>query len=174
MVIAKFVTVVLIGYLFGSIPFGLLAVRLSGKGDIRKWGSGKIGTTNVLRTAGKKAAAAVALLDISKGMVPVVFAGLIVGEDYLVIGDSGIWRLMHSAQAATALAAIAGHNWPVFIGFRGGRGVATFFGGLAALCPVAALFSGEVFLIGAGLTRYASLASLALVISAYAILVPLI
>jgi len=77
------------------------------------------------------------------------------------------------AQVMAALAAVAGHIWPVFLRFHGGRGVATFFGGLIALCPVAALFGGEVLIIGAGLTRYASLGSIAGVVGTYTILVPL-
>jgi len=77
------------------------------------------------------------------------------------------------AQVLAALAAVVGHNWSVFLRFRGGRGVATFFGGLIALCPIAALVGGEIFVIGAGLTQYASLASIAGVVGAYAILVPL-
>ncbi len=77
------------------------------------------------------------------------------------------------AQVMAALAAIAGHNWSVFLKFHGGRGVATFFGGLVALCPLAALFGGEVFIIGAGLSKFVSLGSIAAVVSTYAVLVPL-
>lgn len=170
MVAAKFLAVVLIGYLLGSIPSGLFVSRCSGKGDIRAWGSGRTGTTNVLRTVGKKAALLVLLLDILKGAASVVIAGLIMKQEYMIIGDSGAWWLLRSAQVSAGLAAIAGHNWPIFFGFRGGRGVATFMGGLFALCPVAAVFSGEIFIIGAGLTRYASLASLAGVVGAFVIL----
>ena len=100
-----------------------------------------------------------------------VFAGLIVGKGYLVIGDFGLGALV--AQVLAALAAMAGHNWSVFLRFRGGRGVATFFGGLVALCPPAAIFGGEIIIIGAGLTRYVSLGSIAGAVGAYAILVPL-
>jgi glycerol-3-phosphate acyltransferase PlsY len=116
-------------------------------------------------------AALVVVLDISKGMLAVVFAGLIVGGNYLVIGNFALGTLV--AQVLAALAAIAGHNWSVFLKFHGGRGVATFFGGLAALCPPAALFGGEVFVIGTGLTRYASVGSIAGAIGTYTILVPL-
>jgi glycerol-3-phosphate acyltransferase PlsY len=77
------------------------------------------------------------------------------------------------AQVLAALAAIAGHIWPIFLKFRGGRGVATFFGGLVALCPAAALFGGEILVIGAGLTKFASLGSIAGAVGTYAILVPL-
>ena len=121
--------------------------------------------------AGRKAAAAVVSLDLLKGVLAVVFAGLIVGRGYLVVGDFALGMLV--AQVSAALAAIAGHNWSVFLKFRGGRGVATFFGGLIVLCPVAALFGGEIVIIGAGLTKFASLGSIAGVIGTYAILVPL-
>ncbi len=172
MIIAKFVIVVIIGYLLGSIPFGLLISRRAGGVDIRQYGSGRTGTTNVLRTAGKKAAVLAAFLDILKGVLSVVFAGLIVGKSYLVIGDFALGILV--AQVLAALAAIVGHIWPIFLKFRGGRGVATFIGGMVALCPPAGIFGGGIMLIGAGLTRYASLGSIAGVVGAYAILVPLV
>jgi glycerol-3-phosphate acyltransferase PlsY len=172
MIIAKFVAVALIGYLLGSIPFGLLIGKRSARVDVRRYGSGKIGATNVMRVAGKKAAALVTVLDLSKGVLAVVFARLIFNGDYLVVGGSSLW-LARSAQVVAALAAVAGHNWPVFVRFKGGRGVATFFGGLAVLCPVAALFGGEVLIIGAGLTRYVSLGSIAGAVGTYAILLPL-
>jgi len=163
--------VVILGYLLGSIPFGVLIGKRSAKVDVRQYGSGKTGTTNVLRTAGRKAAAAVVALDLLKGVLAVVFAGLIVSKSYLVVGSFGLGALV--AQCLAALAAIAGHNWSVFLKFKGGRGVATFFGGLIALCPPAALFGGEILIIGTGLTRYASLGSIAGAVGAYTILVPL-
>jgi len=171
MIIAKFVAVVILGYLLGSIPFGVLISRRTAKVDVRQYGSGKIGVTNVLRTAGKKAATMVLVLDLLKGVLAVVFAGLIVSRGYLVVGGFGLGVLV--AQVTAALAAIAGHNWSVFLRFHGGRGVATFFGGLIALCPVAAIFGGEILIIGAGLTRFVSLGSIAGAVGAYAILVPL-
>ncbi len=171
MIIAKFVAVVIIGYLLGSIPFGVLISRRSARVDIRGHGSGKTGATNVLRTAGAKAAAMVVSLDLLKGVLAVVFAGLIVDRGYLVVGSFGLGVLV--AQVMAALAAMAGHNWPVFLKFKGGRGVATFFGGLIALCPPAAIFGGEIFILGAGLTRFASLGSIAGAVGAYAILMPL-
>ena len=171
MIVAKFVGVVIFGYLLGSIPFGLLIGRRSAKVDVRQHGSGKTGMTNVLRTAGKKAAAVVGLLDISKGVLAVVFAGLIVGGDYLLVGGVSFGLLV--AQVLAATAAILGHSFPIFVKFKGGRGVATFFGGLVALCPVAALFGGEMLLIGAGLTRYVSLGSIVGAVGTYSVLVPL-
>ena len=171
MIIARFVVAAIVGYLLGSIPFGLLIARRSAKVDIRQYGSGKTGTTNVLRTAGRKAAAMVVVLDLLKGVLAVVFAGLIVGKGYMVVGSFGLGSVL--AQVIAALAAVAGHNWSVFLKFRGGSGVATFFGGLIALCPMVALFGGEILILGAGLTRFASLGSIAGVVGTYAILVPL-
>ena len=171
MIIAKFVGVAILGYLLGSIPFGVLISKRSARVDVTKHGSGKIGATNVLRTAGKKAAVTVVILDILKGVLAVTFAGLIVGKSYLVVGDFGLGVLV--AQCLAALAAIAGHNWSVFLKFKGGRGVATFFGGLIALCPPAALFGGEIFIIGTGLTKFASVGSIAGVVGTYTILLPL-
>jgi len=171
MIIAKFVGVVVLGYLLGSIPFGVLISKRSARVDVTQYGSGKIGATNVLRTAGKKAAMAVVTLDVLKGALAVVFAGLIVSRSYLVVGDFGLGVLV--AQCLAALAAIVGHNWSVFLKFRGGRGVATFFGGLIALCPPAALFGGEIFIIGTGLTKFASVGSIAGAVGTYTILVPL-
>jgi len=163
MIIAKVVGVALMGYLLGSIPFGVIIGRRSAKVDVRQYGSGRMGAANVLRVAGKKAAALVTILDLSKGLLAVVFAGLTFSGDYLMV----------SAQVVAALAAIAGHNWPVFLKFKGGRGVATFFGGLFALCLPAALFGGAVLIIGVGLTRYVALGSIAGALGTCAILVPL-
>ena len=172
-IIVKLIAVVVIGYLLGSIPIGYLLGRRQGKVDIRTQGSGKTGATNVFRTAGRKWGLLVAVLDICKGALAVVIAGLIVGGEYLLVGDSSLWWLLTSAQVLAALAAVTGHIWPISLKFKGGRGVATFFGGLVALCPVAALFGGEVLIIGAGLPRFVSLGSLAGAVGGYAILVPL-
>jgi len=171
MIVVSFVAVVIIGYLLGSIPFGVLISRYSAKVDIKQHGSGKTGATNVLRTVGAKPAILVVILDLLKGVLAVVFARLIVGGDYLVVGSFGLGALV--AQVMAALAAMAGHNWPIFLKFKGGRGVATFFGGLIALCPPAALFGGEILILGAGLTRFVSLGSIAGAVGAYTILMPL-
>ena len=171
MIILQLVLVVIVGYLLGSIPFGLLLGKKFANTDIRTVGSGKTGATNVLRTAGKKAYALAVLLDGFKGALAVVFAGIIFGRNYLVIGDFAMGLLV--AQCLAALAAIAGHNWPIFLKFKGGRGGATFFGGLVALSPVVALFGGQVLIIGTGLTKFASLGSIAGVVGTYSILIPL-
>jgi len=172
MIIAQFVAVVIMGYLLGSIPCGVLVGKHKAGVDVRQYGSGMMGATNVLRTVGGKAATAVVGLDLAKGALAVVFAGLIVGESYMVVGNLGFGKLV--AQVMAALAAVAGHNWSVFLKFKGGRGVATFFGGLIALCPVVGVFGGEVLIIGAGLSRYVSLGSIAGAVGTYAVLVPLI
>lgn len=169
--LAKFLVVVMLGYLLGSIPFGLLISKCFARVDVRDYGSGKIGSTNVLRVAGKKAAALVLILDGVKGALAVIIGGLIVGKEYLIWGNFGFG--LFSAQILAALAAIAGHIWSLFLGFSGGRGVATFFGGLAVLNPMVALFGGEVVVLGAGLTRFVSLGSIAGAVGTYAILVPL-
>jgi acyl phosphate:glycerol-3-phosphate acyltransferase len=170
-IIFKLLAAMAVGYLLGSIPFGLLLTKRFAKVDIRNFGSGKIGTTNVLRTAGKKAAALAFSLDFAKGAFAVIFAALIFGRNYLVVGNFGLGMLV--AQCLAALAAMAGHNWSIFLRFKGGRGVTTFFGGLAALSPVVALFGGQVFAIGVGMTKFASLGSIAGVVGTYTILIPL-
>ena len=133
-------------YLVGSIPFGLLAGKLVAKVDIRDYGSGKIGMTNVLRTAGVTAAAVVLLLDMCKA-VAVVVASRLLFDSYGV-------------EAASALAVIFGHNWPVFIGFRGGRGTASGWGGLLILSPIAGIIATVIGVGLVGLTRYVSLGSI--------------
>ena len=160
MIIAMYVAVALIGYLLGSIPFGVLISRRSAKTDITQVGSGKIGMTNVLRTAGIKAAGLSLILDLAKGALAVIFAGLIFGGDFLFKAGADPLILMRYAQILAALAAIAGHSWSIFLKFKGGRGVATFIGGLLALYWPAAIFGGAVMIIVAGLSRYMSLGSI--------------
>ena len=170
MIIAGYFAVVMIGYLLGSIPFGLLIGKRSANIDIRQIGSGKTGMTNVLRVAGKKAAALALVLDLLKGTLAVILAGLLFGGEYLATG--GLWS-PGSAQVLAALAAIAGHSWPVFVKFKGGRGVSTFFGGALALYPPAALAGGMILIIVAAITRYMSLGSITGAISIFIILIPL-
>ena len=143
----EYLVMVPLAYVVGSIPFGLLAGKLVAKVDIRDYGSGKIGMTNVLRTAGVTAATVVLLLDMGKAVSVVVAARLLF--------DS------YGVEAASALAVIFGHNWPVFIGFRGGRGTASGWGGLLILSPIAGLVATLIGLSLVGLTRYMSLGSIA-------------
>lgn len=158
MIVAKFVTVILMAYLLGSIPVGMLVLRYSSKVDIRNFGSGKTGTTNVLRTAGKRMAAITAILDIGKGALAIALAGLIIGDGNLFVGNLALGT--YAAKGLAAIAAVAGHIWPVFLKFRGGRGVAVFFGNLLALSPIIALPGAASLLLVAGLTRYVSLGSI--------------
>lgn len=131
-------------YLLGSIPFGLILTNLSGVGDLRKIGSGNIGATNVLRTGNKKLAAATLLLDGAKGAVAVLVAKLF-GPDIAIVAATG---------------AFLGHLFPIWLKFRGGKGVATAFGILLALCtPVGILACGS-WLIAAIVFRYSSLSAL--------------
>src|SRR3972149_4950495 len=131
MIVGLYIAVVLIGYLLGSIPFGLIIGRSFAKTDIRQVGSGKIGMTNVLRTAGKKAAALALLLDMGKGAAPVFLASVIFHTGKAVEAGSLTW--VEGAEALAALAAISGHSWSIFLKFKGGRGVSTFIGGAFAL-----------------------------------------
>jgi glycerol-3-phosphate acyltransferase PlsY len=145
-----------IGYLLGSIPFGLVLSRLAGHGDIRGIGSGNIGATNVLRTGSKWLAALTLLLDFGKGWAAVAL----------------VRHWGEPAVLAAGLAAPLGHMFPVWLGFRGGKGVATGFGVLVALVWPAALAAAAVWLAVAVVTRYSSLAAL-VGAAAAAILAPL-
>jgi len=133
------------GYLLGSIPFGLVLTRLAGAGDIRALGSGNIGATNVLRTGRKDLAAATVILDALKGTVTVLIA----------------WRFGLYPAMAAALGAFLGHLFPVWLGFRGGKGVATFVGCMIGLYWPAALAVAIVWLGVAFVTLYSSAAGLA-------------
>src|SRR5689334_707367 len=123
---------VAIGYLFGSIPFGLVLTLLAGKGDVRKIGSGNIGATNVLRTGSKLLAGLTLILDCLKATAAVLLAQRLFG--------------LEAAPAAGA-GALIGHMYPVWLGFRGGKGVATFLGLLIALLPLAAAVYAAVWLL---------------------------
>ncbi len=139
------------GYLLGSVPFGLVMARLFGLGDIRQIGSGNIGATNVLRTGNKLAAFLTLILDAGKGGIAVLMARALVGED--------------AAQLA-GFAAFLGHCFPVFLGFKGGKGVATFLGTLLALFWPAGVAACLTWAAMAGLFRISSLAALIAAISA--------
>lgn len=140
-----------IGYLLGSIPFGLIVTRGMGLADPRGIGSGNIGATNVLRTGSKAAGAATLLLDGAKGAAAVLLARALAGED--------------AAQIA-ALAAFLGHCYPVWLGFRGGKGVATFLGILLALDWVVGGLACAMWIAGVALTRISSLGALVAAASA--------
>jgi len=169
--VVKYLAVMILGYLLGSVPWGLVFARIFGKVDVRQMGSGKTGTTNVLRSAGKKAAILALLMDVIKGAAAVLLAGVIIDKSYLIIGHFGFGALM--GQVLAGLCAIAGHNWSIFLKFKGGSGVATFFGGWFALLPMVGLFGGEIVMLGAASTLFVSLGSIAGVVGTYAILIPL-
>ncbi len=133
-----------IGYLLGSIPFGLLLTRAAGHGDIRQIGSGNIGTMNVLRTGNKWLALATVLLDGGKGAVAVLAAGYF-GPDFQVLAGGG---------------ALLGHCFPVWLRFRGGKAVATALGVLLAMAPLVALLVALAWIVTAVLFRIGSLSSL--------------
>ena len=134
----------LAGYLLGSIPFGVLLTRAAGAGDLRSVGSGNIGATNVLRTGRKGLAALTLLLDGAKGAAAVLLASC------LAPGNEGL----------AAVGALLGHLYPVWLRFRGGKGVATFFGIMAALHWQSSIFFALVWLGVLGLTRYSSAAGM--------------
>jgi acyl phosphate:glycerol-3-phosphate acyltransferase len=141
-----------IGYLLGSIPFGLILTRFAGAGDLRAIGSGNIGATNVLRTGRKDLAAATLVLDALKATLAYVVAGMLFHDE--------------TAALAGAAGAFFGHLYPVWLRFRGGKGVATFLGGLlGASLPAAAAFA-LVWLAVAAATRYSSAAALAASVAA--------
>ena len=137
--------VVLLAYLLGSIPFGIVITRAFGLGDLRAIGSGNIGATNVLRTGNKPAAAATLILDAAKGGIAVLIARAIFGED--------------AAQLA-GLAAFLGHLFPIWLGFKGGKGVATFLGILLALAWPVGLAACATWAAAAAITRISSAAAL--------------
>jgi glycerol-3-phosphate acyltransferase PlsY len=145
------VAAAVLGYLLGSIPFGLLLTRAAGLGDIRKVGSGNIGATNVLRTGRKGLAAATLLLDGGKGAAAVLIGSALAGPPGVFAGG---------------LAVVVGHLYPVWLRFRGGKGVATGFGALIAANPAVGLAAGAVWIAVAAVLRISSAAALASFIAA--------
>ena len=139
----------MLGYLFGAIPFGLIIGRLTKGIDLREYGSHRTGATNALRTLGTPAAAAVFALDVAKGVAAVLVARTLFAGDPMVE-----W-----AAAAAGVAAIVGHNWSVFIGFTGGRGVATSAGALGAMSPWTILIVAPIVFLMIWRSRYVSLGS---------------
>jgi len=138
---------ILIAYMLGAIPFGYLLTRVTTGKDVRGEGSGNIGATNVLRAAGRGAAVATLVLDMAKGYAAVWIAG------WLTDGSPG-W------MADAALAVMVGHAFPIFLGFKGGKAVATFAGAFLYLTPVPALAAIMVWVITIAVTRYISAASI--------------
>ena len=141
----------LIGYLLGSIPFGVILTRLAGAGDLRQIGSGNIGATNVLRTGRKGLAAATLLLDMLKGAGAVLLVGYFFGDDLKLLAGVG---------------AFVGHCWPVWLKFKGGKGVATLMGIVTALSWQVGLVYALVWIAMLSLSRISSLAGMAAALSA--------
>ena len=144
--IARYAAVLPLAYVIGSMPWGYLLLRWRRGVDVRQHGSGRTGMSNVLRTGGVKVAGAVLALDLGKGVLAVLLARM-------VIGGAG-------AEVAAGLLALAGHNWSVFLGFQGGRGIATGLGGLLVMAPLPAAIGALTFIPVAYVFRYVSLASL--------------
>ncbi len=142
----EFLVALLGGYVLGSLPTGLIVVRLLAGTDIRKIGSGNIGTVNVYRVAGLGPSVLVLAVDVLKGAVPVLLARA--------------WGHTEAVQVAAGLATIVGHNWSLFLRFGGGKGIATSFGALLAISPVVGIIATVVWGVVVGITRYASLGSL--------------
>jgi len=146
-----FLLSVALGYLVGAIPFGFLVARRGGGVDIRRTGSGNVGATNVFRSAGVRAGLMTAALDVAKGAGAVCAAWAATGSV-----DAG---------AAAGVAAVAGHAYPVWLGFRGGKGVATAFGAFTVLAPLPALVVLAIFGVVVRVTRYVSVGSVAAAVS---------
>ncbi len=137
---------ILCSYLIGAVPFGMLFTRIFSHVDVRTVGSGNIGATNVLRAAGKKAAILTLLADALKGLIPVLIARTLFQLDWVTAG--------------TGAAAVLGHNFPVYLAFKGGKGVATSFGVMLAIAPWTGLACLVLWLIAAMVWRYSSLSAL--------------
>lgn len=149
MTVSPTLILVLLGsYLLGAIPFGLLMSKLFGGADVRRAGSGNIGATNVARVVGPLAGVLTLLLDAAKGLLAVWLAARSVPGDALAVVLAGLFAML-------------GHCFPVWLGFRGGKGVATAAGVFLAFCPAAMLAALILFLLVAGFWRYVSLASIA-------------
>jgi len=172
--IAEFVAVVFVAYLLGSIPFGLIIGKLKSGVDIREYGSGKTGATNVMRTIGTKLGILTLVLDVVKAAGAVMLATVIIdgGSGSFTIGSMSVyWH--HVAQVVAGLAAILGHNWPIFAKFKGGRGVTAYFGTLFAIFPPAGIFGAEVVAIAALRSRHMSMGSILGALAALCLMIPL-
>jgi acyl phosphate:glycerol-3-phosphate acyltransferase len=160
--------VIILAYLLGSIPFGYLIVRASKRADIRETGSGGTGATNVSRRAGKGPGVLTLVLDALKGAAAVVIAKIVLGLPIFAASGASLHHAANASAiesahwiiAAAAIAVIVGHIFPVWLGFRGGKGVATGVGVFLVLAPLAVVFAGLIFLVIVLLTRYVSLGSI--------------
>jgi acyl phosphate:glycerol-3-phosphate acyltransferase len=160
MIIFQFIGMVVIGYLLGAIPFGVIIGKLVRGIDVREYGSGSMGMTNVMRTVGAKAGLIVLILDLLKGCGAVALAWAIFYSE----PDSTVYW----GQMAGGAAAVIGHSWPVYIGFRGGRGISTAFGAIMVIAWPIGLICLATFLLLVIVFRYISLGS---IIAAFALVV---
>jgi len=152
MIAVQFLGVIIIGYLLGSIPFGVIIGKLVRGIDVREYGSGSMGMTNVMRTVGAKAGLIVLFADLLKGSGAVALAWLI----FYSAPDSTVYW----GQMAGGAAAVIGHSWPVYIGFRGGRGISTAFGAIMVISWPIGLICLATFLLMVAIFRYISLGSI--------------
>ena len=159
-ILYRYAAVLPLAYLMGALPWGYVVLLLRRGIDIREYGSGRTGMSNALRTAGVKLAGLVLLLDLVKGVGAVLLARVLIGDPI--------------SEVVAGLVALAGHNWPVFLGFRGGRGIAPGLGGMFVISPLAAACGVVVFLPTCLLTRYLSLGSIMGVVSAVVVLLALV
>lgn len=162
----------LAGYFLGAVPFGLILGKMLRGIDIREYGSGNIGFTNVLRTVGVKAGIVTLVCDIAKGAIPVVIAGTMVGDGTAEIGSLTLDD--QGAQVIAGLAAIIGHNWSIYLKFQGGKGVNTSLGGILAMSPFVGLACLIIGVSIIGTTRYVSLGSMVGGCISVVILTPLV
>ena len=169
--IVKYLIIVISAYLLGAIPFGLIISRRMAHVDIREHGSGNIGATNVFRTLGARLGLITAILDMSKAALAVLLAMFIIGNGAFVAGGQDIH--LQLSQILAAISAMVGHNWSVYIRFKGGKGVACFFGGLLVVNWVVALIGMAAGIIIALTTRYVSLGSILAAVCVLLALVPL-
>ncbi len=172
--ITEFVAIVVVAYLLGSIPFGLIIGKLKSGVDVREYGSGRTGATNVMRTAGTKLGLLTLGLDVVKATAAVMRAAVILrggGGIITVAGVSVHWQQI--GQVVAGMAAVVGHNWPIFAKFRGGRGVTAYFGTLFAIYPPAGIFGAEVVAIAALRSKHMSLGSILGALAALCLMIPL-
>ena len=156
--LVRYSAVLPLAYLLGSISWGYMLLQWKMGVDVREYGSGSTGMSNVLRTGGVKAAVVVLTLDVAKGVIAVVIARVVIGTT--------------AAEVSAALLVLMGHNWPVFLQFKGGRGILTALGGLAIMAPLPAILATATFLAVTAVSRYISLGSvIGVMIGAISVLV---
>jgi len=154
----KYLSIAVVAYLLGAIPFGLIISRRMANVDIRQHGSGNIGATNVFRTLGTRLGLITAMLDLGKAALAVWLGMLIIGNDAFMVAGYDIH--MQFAQCLAAIMVMVGHNWSAYIGFKGGKGVACFLGGLLVINWMVALVGLAAGIIVVLATRYVSLGSM--------------